>query len=184
MKNTANQQHFFLSLSFFFWLSFLVGTSTGIKLRISRNLTSILAYSQLKPMQFSRKSLRFLPGSLHSCSDARFWGAFEGISSRLPRSLHARTLYRFYCRREWRGIFKATWAPLGSWIHWSRIRCYRKTRLNRVVLSCLWCHRPTHSSQLPCKKPLPDSWTFPDRQCPRSEIMVWILPGWWPFHPQ
>ena len=27
-----NQQHFFLSFSFFFWVSFLVGTSTGMKL--------------------------------------------------------------------------------------------------------------------------------------------------------
>ena len=162
------QQHFFLSFSFFFWVNFLVGTSTGMKLLYQKN-TFILACFIQMPERFSRKPPQCLHGSLRWCSSARSWGAFAGTSSQLPPRLLVQIIYRFCCPQGWKGIFRAPSGLPGSWTNWSMIRYYRRTRVRQFVLFCLWCHKPRHSNLLHDRKRRPNSWIFPDRQCPISK---------------
>ena len=165
------QQHFFLSFSFFFWVSFLVGTSTGMKLLYHRN-TFILACFTQKPRRFSRRWLRYPLGSLHLCSNGRSWDAFAKTSSQLLPQLIFQIIYRFCCPQEWKEIFQVLWELLDSWIRWSKIRCYRKTKIIWDVPFCWWYHTPRHSNLPHDKKRHPNSWTFPDRRCPISKYCI------------
>lgn len=122
-----NQQHFFSFPLPFFWLSLALGTSTGIKLKISEYFTFIIFYFRLKLEQFSQRLLKLLHDFLHLFSNGWFLDVFVGIHLRLILILHVLILYRLCCPLEWKGIFKVLEGTLGSRIPISTNQYSQKT---------------------------------------------------------